>query len=204
MVGVQRFRAGEGEVLWLDETDVRAHLGMGECVKAVEACFGALGRGEAARPGVLGFEVPGGGLHLKAAAWPERRWFVAKVNSNFPANPVERGLPTIQGLLLLYELEGGRPLAILDSAELTARRTGAATGVAVKHLSPERPLVVTLIGCGRQADAQVEAVAAVRGLERVNVFDVRREAAEELERRLSGRIPWRWPASGGVRERVMS
>jgi alanine dehydrogenase len=172
-----------------DDAVVRANLSMGDCVEAVESCFAALARGDAPRPGVLGFEVPRGGLHLKATAWPERGWFVAKVNSNYPGNPGERGLPTIQGLLLLYELEGGRPVAVLDSAELTARRTGAATGVAVKHLAVEGRLVVTLIGCGRQAEAQLEAVAAVRDLDRVRVFDARPEAAQELERRLRGRLP---------------
>ena len=185
---MQHFSAGAGEVVVLDEAAVRAHLDMAGCVCVVEECFAALARGEAPAPGVLGFEVPGGGMHLKAAAWPERGWFVAKVNSNYPGNPA-RGLPTIQGLLMLYELEGGRPVAVLDSAELTARRTAGATGVAVKHLIAEGPVVVTVVGCGRQAESQLEAVAAVRPLERVHVHDVRLEAAQELATRLCGKLP---------------
>jgi alanine dehydrogenase len=112
---------------------------------------------------------------------------VAKVNSNYPGNPA-RGLPTIQGLLVLYELETGRPVAVLDSAELTARRTGAATGVAVKHLARSGRVVVTLIGCGRQAEAQLEAVAAGRAGERAFVFDENGAAAARLEARLTARM----------------
>ena len=184
---MQRFRAGNGDVVVLDEAAVRQHLDMRTCIAEVEKAFAALANGSAPKPGVLGFESPGGSFHVKAAAWPDVGYFVAKVNSNYPGNP-RRGIPTIQGLVLLYEMESGVPVAVLDSAELTARRTGAATGVAVKQLTPERGLVMTLIGCGRQAPSQIEAVLAVRSVERLFVHDADVSAAQHLADALSTEV----------------
>lgn len=54
-----------------------------------------------------------------------------KINANFPGNP-QKGLPTIQGLVALYDGDNGQPLAVMDSIEVTALRTAAATAVAAK------------------------------------------------------------------------
>ena len=62
------------------------------------------------------------GFHVKAAIlpWSGRRYFVAKTNGNFPANPRVHGLPTIQGVVILADATNGRVLAVIDSVELTA------------------------------------------------------------------------------------
>lgn len=151
---------------------------MESCIEAVEAVFRILGEGSATTPGVLGFEVADGGFHLKAGTFGD--YFAAKINGNFPGNPAGFGLPTIQGLIVLSSVRDGRPLAVLDSGELTARRTGAATGVAVKFLAPDQPLTVTLCGCGQQASAQLEAVAAVREIAAVFASDIDPAQAQRL------------------------
>jgi ornithine cyclodeaminase/alanine dehydrogenase-like protein (mu-crystallin family) len=69
-------------------------------------------------------------------------------------------------------------LALIDSAELTARRTAAATGVAIRHLAADRAVVATIAGCGVQAPAQIEALAAVRDVQRVFAYDVDPARAE--------------------------
>ncbi|HSL68675.1 MAG TPA: hypothetical protein VK864_00470, partial [Longimicrobiales bacterium] len=131
---MQTFKTASGPVRWLDEADLRASLDLRRCVEAVERAFLALGSGSVSKPGVLSVETAGGAMHIKAASWPELGYFVAKVNSNYPGNAERKALPTIQGAAALFELSNGRLVALLDSAELTARRTGAATGVAVKYL----------------------------------------------------------------------
>ena len=113
--------------------------------------------------------VPGGGFHVKAASL--RPYFAAKTNANFPDNPA-RGLPTIQGAILLFDAADGRLLAIMDSAEVTALRTGATTGVATKHLARRSAATLTLVGCGAQAAAQLRAIRAVREVGRVFVSDL--------------------------------
>src|SRR5688572_17040361 len=130
--------AGE-PVMLISDRDVDAVLDMNRCIEAVEEAFRMLAAGAAPKPGVLGFEAGSGGFHLKAAL--DGDYFAAKGNENYPGNP-ERGLPTIQGLIMLCGARDGRPLAVIDSAEVTALRTGAATGVAAKYLTPHEPLTV--------------------------------------------------------------
>jgi alanine dehydrogenase len=175
------------QVALFNAQDITSLLDMPVCVDRVEDAFRRLGEGTAPSPGVLSFDGGGGHFHIKAGLSGAGH-FVTKVNGNYPGNPAI-GLPTIQGLVMLCDAGDGRPLAVLDSAELTARRTGAATGVAVKHLAIEKPLVVTLCGCGRQAASQLAAVAAVRPIERVDVCDIDDDRAARFARQQSHDIP---------------
>jgi alanine dehydrogenase len=155
--------------LLLTRSDIAALLDMRECIDAVETAFRLHAGGEIGAPGILGMHVPGGGFHVKAAGMT--RYFAAKTNANFPANP-KAGLPTIQGAILLFDARNGGLLAVMDSAEVTALRTGATTGVATRHLARRSASVLTLVGCGAQAAPQLRAVAAVRDLRKVLVSDL--------------------------------
>jgi alanine dehydrogenase len=147
--------------LLLTRSDVAALLGLPECIAAVERAFRLHAEGKMAPPGILGVHVEG------APAY-----FAAKTNANFPGNPKAHGLPTIQGAILLFDATNGCPLAVMDSAEVTALRTGATTAVAAKCLSKASASTLTLVGCGAQAGAQLRAVSAVRALRRVFVSDI--------------------------------
>lgn len=166
------------ETLLLARSDVARLLPMRDCIEAVEAALRAEADGHALPSRALGLSAPAGTLHVKAAGlWRGGLYLAAKVNANFPGNP-ERGLPTIQGLVALSSGEDGRLLAILDSMELTALRTGAATGVAAKHLARADAATLAICGCGVQAVHQVRAVAAVRPIRSVLAFDRDRARAE--------------------------
>ena len=161
--------------LLLTRGDVAALLTLDECIAAVEHAFALQAEGKALGPGVLGLHVPGGGFHVKAAGLPLGRFYVAaKLNANFPDNPA-RGLPTIQGVVVLSDGETGQPLALMDSMEITVLRTGAATAVAARYLARLDARVATIVGCGRQGRIQLAALASVRKLERVYAVD--RDAA---------------------------
>src|SRR3569832_746009 len=125
---------------------------MDACIEAVRHAFAKHGRGEIAAPGVLGMHAPHGGFHIKAALWTQdgHSYFAAKANANFPQNPVLHALPTIQGLLLLFDADDGSPLAIMDSVEITVLRTAAATAVAAENLARKDAEAVTVCGCGVQ------------------------------------------------------
>jgi alanine dehydrogenase len=168
------------EVLLLSGDDVRRLLTWSDAVIAVEAAFRSLGKGESPTPGILGFHIEGGGFHIKAGLSHQHGgYFVTKINANLPANSV-RGLPTIQGVIALFSASDGRLLALLDSIELTARRTGAATAVAAKYLARANAKTLTIAGCGAQSYAQIRCVKEVRPLERIFTYDVREEAAHVL------------------------
>ena len=156
-------------------------LDMPSCIRAVEQAFRARGDGRPTPSALSGLELPGGSLHAKMASLELSRPYVAaKVNANFPRNPVEHDLPTIQGVLVLIDGTNGVPLAIMDSASLTTIRTAAASAVAASLLARADASTVTFIGCGVQARAHLEALRHVRTLRRVFVIDSRPAIAEEF------------------------
>jgi ornithine cyclodeaminase len=103
-----------------------------------------------------------------------------KVVSVFPHNPARHGLPSIHALVVLIDAETGRPAAVLDGTYLTALRTGAASGAATRILARPDARVLAMFGAGAQAPAQVQAVCAVRPIERVWVVNRTRARAEAL------------------------
>src|SRR5262245_60786110 len=120
--------------LVLTRSDVLQTLTPEDCMVAVENAFRMYAEGKTLVTGVLGIPSTGGGFHIKAAGLKENQnFFVTKINANFPGNP-SHGLPTIQGLVALFDSLNGRPLAVLDSMEITSLRTAAATAVAAKYL----------------------------------------------------------------------
>lgn len=151
------------ETVLLTRRDVADLLPIADCIDVVEAAFRGQAEGRALPSSVLTVPGSGGALHVKAAGLPRDRLYLAvKVNANFPANPEAHGLPAIQGLVTLCDGEDGRPLALMDSGEITALRTAAATAVAARHLAPAEIATLTLSGCGAQAPYQIRALLAVR------------------------------------------
>jgi ornithine cyclodeaminase/alanine dehydrogenase-like protein (mu-crystallin family) len=176
--------------LVLTRRDVVDLLAMNECIDAVERAFQLHAEGRTIPPGVLGAHVDGGGFHVKTAgmAIGNRTYFAAKVNANFPDNRRRFGLPTIQGVLALFDAENGCPLALIDSGEITSIRTAAATAVAARHLAGANAAVVTICGCGVQARDQLRAIACVRQIRAVFAFDVDADRAESYGETMSGEL----------------
>jgi ornithine cyclodeaminase/alanine dehydrogenase-like protein (mu-crystallin family) len=160
------------ETLVLTRSDVEALLGWDECIAAVEGAFRLHAEGRSLAPGVLGVRAPDGGFHVKAAGLPlGRLYFAAKVNANFTDNPRRHGLPAIQGLIVLCDAADGRPLAVMDSIEVTIRRTAAATAVAARLMARPDSRVVTVVGGGQQGRAHLRALSRVLPLARAFVCD---------------------------------
>jgi len=169
--------------LVLTRSDVLALLTLPECIEAVERAFRLHAEGRTLPPGVLGVPAGGGGFHIKAAGLVgDPSYFAAKTNANFPANP-RRGLPTIQGTVLLADASNGAPLAVMDSGSITALRTGAATAVAARYLARPDARTATVVGCGVQGEIQLAALAAVLPLEQAWVIDADAERAAGLAKR---------------------
>ena len=175
--------------LLLRRHDVARLLTMQECIVAVEHAFRLYGKKQAMTPGMLGLHGSHGAFHIKAGFLRlQRDYFAAKVNANYPQNVEQFGLPTIQGVVVLCDAENGRPLAMMDSAEITARRTAAASAVAAKYLARPKSAVLTVCGCGVQGRAQLCALAAVLPLQRVFAYDMRQERAAQLANELGSEL----------------
>jgi ornithine cyclodeaminase/alanine dehydrogenase-like protein (mu-crystallin family) len=101
-----------------------------------------------------------------------------------PDNPVRRGLPRANALVLLSDRETGLPLAVMDGTVVSAMRTGAVTGVAVRHLARPGDHRACLLGAGVLAHTQLDALRAVMpALARVDVYDPDRARARRFCRR---------------------
>jgi ornithine cyclodeaminase/alanine dehydrogenase-like protein (mu-crystallin family) len=180
---------GATETLILSSGDIAGLMDQAAWLEAAETAFGAAAAGAAWSPPPMHIEADGGAFHAKGAALRLDRLYVAvKLNGNFPANPAARGLPTIQGAILLSDGSDGSLLAILDSIEVTIRRTAAATALAARYLARADSSTLLVCGCGEQGRAQLEALAAALPLTRALAWDIdgarARAFAGEMELRL--------------------
>ena len=172
--------------LLLDRSDVRELLGLTECIDAVEMVFRRQGEGKIPLSGILGMRTQSGGLHVKTACLTGAKNYVAvKLNTNFPQNNARFALPTIQGVIVLYDADNGRALAVLDSMEITVKRTAAATAVAAKYLARKNSSIAAICGCGEQGYAQVRALSLMFPLKKVYAFDIDLKASQHLATQLS-------------------
>lgn len=152
---------------------------------AMQAAFADLAHGRCEVPHVGHVPGIGGMFHIKSAQRGGSPALAAiKVNGNFPENVVRRQLPTIQGFVALLDAECGCVLALMDSIEITARRTAAATALAAKYLAKPGSRALAMIGCGVQAAYHVEALLDVAAIEAVAFCDPRDDAAEAFAGRM--------------------
>lgn len=171
----------------LSADDVRRAVPMQAAIDAVAAAFLCLATGQAdvplriqivtPEPQGVSFFMP---ARLGGAPAPA---LGVKVVSVFPGN-LGHGEPSIYALVNLFDPASGRPLAVLDGTYLTALRTGAASGVATRHLARTEARVLAIFGAGAQALPQVLAVCAVRPIERVWIVNRTAERARLLVARL--------------------
>lgn len=158
--------------LLLTRADVAGLMTPADYLDAVETGFRLSKQGRAPAPPPLHLPGTDGGFHAKGAAlWGERRLVALKFNGNFPGNP-QRHMPTIQGVVLLCDADNGRLLAIIDSIEITLRRTAAASALAARHLARPDASVLAVCGCGDQARAQAVALGAVLPIQRGFAWDI--------------------------------
>lgn len=157
------------EILWLDGGVVAELLTMADAMEAVEGAFREHGLRRVQMPPKLYLDFPkyGGDLRIMPAYIEALDMAGVKVVNVHPRNPPR--LPTVMATLVLNDPRTGAPVALLDATNITDMRTGAAGGVAVRHLARKDARVLGLVGAGRQARTQLLAIKEVRKLELVRV-----------------------------------
>lgn len=93
-----------------------------------------------------------------------------KILSIFPENS-KLGLPSIDGIMYLNDITTGKPLAIMDGQAVTAWRTGAVGGAAIRRLSRKDAHTVGIVGAGTQGFHQAIYACAARDIHTVYVFN---------------------------------
>jgi alanine dehydrogenase len=178
----------EGTIL-LRRSDVKELLSLRDCIGAVEEIFRLQGQGKIPPSGILAVKAQDGGLHVKAGVLPRNKsYIVAKLNTNFPTNRTRSGLPTIQGVIVVYDAKNGSPLAILDSIDITIKRTAAASAVAAKYLARKNSSIATICGCGEQGRAQLRTMHAFLPLKKIYAFDLNQSAAKRFAAELGNEL----------------
>ena len=159
------------ELLYLTADDVTKLLNMPGALSIVESAFKEHGMEQVQMPAKSYLYFPEGDLRTMPAYLKNAGIAGVKIVNAHPGNPAN-GLPTVMAVVVLNSIETGAPLAIMDGTYLTDMRTGAAGGVAADHLARRDATVVGMIGAGRQAITQLQAISIVRDIKTVNVVDV--------------------------------
>lgn len=167
----------------LDEPTLRDLVDMRSAIAAVREGFDALRAGRVEVPVRTALHEGPGTTLVMPAQLHDGSALGLKVVTIRPENR-RRGLPAIHAVTLLMDPQTGVPSALIDAEWLTALRTGAATGVATDLLARLDASVLAVVGAGAQAFHQVEAVAAVRAIQRVRIASRTGTSAERLAERL--------------------
>jgi alanine dehydrogenase len=153
-----------------------------EVNRAVEEAFGEYGEGRVQMPPKIYVTFEKGDFRTMPAYLPGIGMAGVKIVNVHPENPTV-GLPTVMALTVVLDPATGMPEAVLNATALTDLRTGAAGAVAARHLSPKRRVVLGVVGSGRQAAAQVDAIADVLEVAEVKVWSRTSANAEAFCRR---------------------
>jgi ornithine cyclodeaminase/alanine dehydrogenase-like protein (mu-crystallin family) len=169
-------------VIHITEEQVCEALPMAKAIEVVEESFrrlsGGVGVNHPRRRVVLENSAV---LHYMAAGDNRDGLLGAKIYATKPGVGA-------RFLVVLFDAERAELLATLDANALGQIRTGAATGVATRHLARADAAVLGLIGSGFQAETQLAAVAAVRPLRSVRVFSRSAEKRSAFAARMSKRL----------------
>ena len=132
-------------------------------------------------------DAPGDREMLVMPAVSER-YAGVKLLTIVPDNP-DNGRPLIHGLFTLFDLASGEPLAILDAAELTARRTAAVSALAARALARADASTLLLLGSGHLVPYLAEAHSAARPIRTVRIWARDAIKAAQTADRIRDRIP---------------
>jgi ornithine cyclodeaminase/alanine dehydrogenase-like protein (mu-crystallin family) len=167
--------------LLLTEADVRSLLTMPIALEVVEESLRQQGNGELVLHPRRRIKLPDNALlHYMAAADPVRGFIGMKIYT------VARGVARF--VVPLFRSTTGEMAALIEADALGQIRTGAASGVATKYLANANARTACIIGTGYQGRTQLEAVAAVRRLDRVRAFGRDPERRAKFCREMSERI----------------
>jgi ornithine cyclodeaminase/alanine dehydrogenase-like protein (mu-crystallin family) len=163
------------EFPFIDADRLGRLLPMEAAVDALETAFGS--GALPAAPLRTHIETETGSLVAMPATGPQGTG--VKLLTVTPGNP-ETGRPLIQGLYVLFSVGTQEPEAAVDGAALTALRTGAVSGLATRYLAREEAARLVIFGAGTQARAHLEAMLAVRPVERTTFVSRTGDRAEAL------------------------
>ena len=160
-------------MLMLNEDEVRDLLPINECVDVLDDLFKEWAIGSVSNMDRYRVPLPRGSMQVMAGMSS------ANGATGLKTYVTGAGAPS-QMAVLLFDLATAQPIAMLAANGLGAIRTGAASGVATRHMAAADATTVAIIGSGSQARTQLTAVCAVRPISRVLIYSRTQENRERF------------------------
>jgi ornithine cyclodeaminase len=184
--GIGRQKPKEVVMLILTHSQVRQLLPMKDCMEVVGEALSGLARGEGMQPLRAGFLLPD---RLGVMAWmpgslAAGKPFGLKVLS-VVENPGELGVDSHQGGVMIFDPSNGSPLALCEAGAITAVRTAAVSALATDQLARHDATALAILGAGTQAKSHIEAMLAVRPIERISMWSRTQATTERVAAELS-------------------
>jgi alanine dehydrogenase len=154
--------------LILTFSDVASLLDIDDTLRALRSGF--LAHAGAPATGLrVRADLPGAGsaTALLPGLLPGIPAYTVKINAKFP-----EAVPALRGVVCLHSLDDGRLLALLDSASLTAWRTGLAAALATDVMAAPGAATVGVVGAGAQAGLVLAGLSRLRTITRLTVSDL--------------------------------
>ena len=166
------------DLLFLSQADVVRLLDLDQLLAGLAAVFIELSGGRTSVPPRIAARTASGGL-LGAMPGFAGGVLEAKLVSVFPQNHV-RGMPSHQGLIVLFDPDTGSPLAVMDGIVITAIRTGAAAALAARWLARPEATILAILGAGVQGRSHLDAFPRVREFNEIRIASRSVEKAQAL------------------------
>jgi len=168
-------------VRYLNERDVESLLTMPLALEAVEQALKDRTLGQAVDVPRVRAHIPAGTLHVLEGAAPQLGFIGYKAYYSLRSGGTRY-------YLNLFNCSSGRLDAIIEASYLGMVRTGAASGVATRYLARENSRVVGMIGAGKQAVGQLEAVCHAREIREARVYSRNPERARRFCELMTSRL----------------
>jgi alanine dehydrogenase len=167
------------DVLCLDAAEVERLLDAKSLFAALAEAFKALSSGHVSVPPRISAEVPDAGFLAAMPGYVPGMGIAVKLVSVFPRNH-DRGMPSHQALIALFDPATGTPLCVMDGTYITAFRTAGAAGLSAKLLAREDATVLAIIGAGVQGAAHLRLLPGIRRFSDTRVASRNQEHARRL------------------------
>ena len=176
-----------GDLLYLSRRDVERLLDVDALLEALGKALVVFSSGIASVPPRAGARVGDRGILGAMPGYVPGIALEVKLVSVFPANH-HRGLPSHQGLIMVFDEDTGSPLAVMDATYITAIRTGGTAAVAAGLLARDDASVLAILGAGVQGGSHLATFPRVRKFKEIRVASRDPATARELVARHPGAV----------------
>jgi ornithine cyclodeaminase/alanine dehydrogenase-like protein (mu-crystallin family) len=172
---------------YIDEPTVASVLRMQDLIPVMRQAMIDYSEGRIAQPARRIFGVPqyGGFFGSMPAASPNA--LGAKLVTFYPGN-AGKNLHTHMAVIVLFRLETGEPMVMMDGRLITEMRTAAVTATYIDAVAAPDVKTLAILGAGTQGKSHIEALSHVRKFEEIRIWNRTRERAEQVAEAVGGKV----------------